>query len=157
MILTTRDAYGEDLAYLRDIDLKCFQPCWSREEWEFACELYTVRLACYYDTPVAFAAHGICDDNKLQYLVPKLAVKRDFRGHGIGHRLLREAELYAKDLGCTSLWTSLPERLWSPGDEDVSGWLKKMGFRATKLNHDEYTYLGATEDGLEFTKCLDGH
>ena len=86
--------------------------------------------------------------------IVKIAVKRAVPEHR--HRSpaalqlhpLRDGNLYA-----TRLLMVVPEGKLRPGDpEDISQWLRKLGFRAqVPLLRDFFTFYGESEDGVVFS------
>jgi ribosomal protein S18 acetylase RimI-like enzyme len=87
----------------------------------------------------------------------RFAVKPAYRHMGIGAQLLGAVQNTLIQRGKTSLIIQVPESLCRPGKVlDVSGWLKKYGFRAEKLLAGQAVFCGKQEDLICFNKVLSG-
>lgn len=151
MIFKTRAARPQDQVYLLDLDLKCFESCWSIDAWSYAGDNYVITMATFYGTPIGFATYlHNTEENTIQF--PKVGVRRAFRNRGVGRQLVSEAMSFCKEVRATHVETLIPESLLRPGEaHDVSGWLTKTGWTATNIVRDFFPCMGQREDAVRFT------
>lgn len=149
--LTYREAVYYDLTNLLDLERKCFDECWSLEEWKIRLKDCFVMVADATQ-PVGFVASRHLPNDMGEIM--KLCVLPSYRRNGIGSRLLKESLSNFGSHKIEEVMLIVPEH-----DIDVHGpWLAKRGFKAeTPLLKDCFTYMGELEPGIKFTvgkKCL---
>ncbi len=138
-----RAASNNDLTYLRDIDLKCYEQAPADLKWwgqiaenpQSGCV-----VACKSQVPIgmlvyerqAFRLPGF--KAKLTTLhIHKLCVHPLHRKQQIGQKLLAHSHEEARKKGCPYMTISIPEYRCKPDSDtsaDVSKWLNKLGFKA---------------------------
>lgn len=159
MIFSIRKATREDLQYVMDIDLKCYEYPWSSDFWHDAASYETV-VGTFYGTPVGMAvfANGpvICptfchDVPEGVFTLLKLAVKERFRRRGLGRMLLNYIKGVAWTAKSETLISIVPESICLPGSKyDASVWLNRMDFEARNIIPACFTNCGEAEDGYLF-------
>lgn len=137
-----RVAANTDLTDLQNLDLKCYEQEPASQEWwtniaenpQSGC-----IVACKNQVPIgmvvwerqAFKLPGF--KAKVTTLhVHKICVRKEFRNEGIGKHLLAHAHEESRKKGCPYMTMCVPEYKCEPGQpDDISGWLNKLGFKAT--------------------------
>lgn len=151
MMFAIREARPEDLNRLQHSDLKCFDYSWDAEEWKFAIENYSVKLATYYGTPVGFSVMAIVTEPKRIGHLFKLGVIPTFRRRKLGRQLIAGAMGFTQFAGLNEIEAIIPEMLCRPGEpQDILGFLAKVGFRATGVVPNYIKNMGVIEDGYQF-------
>jgi len=149
-----RAAEQKDAHYLIDIDIKCFDYAWTPEEGRQVSKYCGACVATWNDTPVGMAV--FCNDHMGSIEIVTVAVKKPYRNMGIARRLIFNCILYARELCATRLVMVVPESRLRPGEpDDLSGWLKRLQFRAqVPLLTNHFTFYGEPEDGVVFTLAV---
>ena len=150
MSFQVRGVVESDAHSLLDIDIKCFDCPWTPTKWSDICRTHAIAVATCYDVPIGF---GVCLRIGTEVELKKVAVKRTFRRHGLGRRLLSACIEFAVLHDCTRLFTIVPESHVYPGPECIGSWLVKTGFRAQKpfiKNH--FRLYGEPEAGVTFSR-----
>jgi ribosomal protein S18 acetylase RimI-like enzyme len=150
--LVYRPPTSGDLNDLADVDLKCFPWNWTTETWGIALGDCVSSIVYYDGLPIALATMQKQEDDA--WVIGKIGVKKEFRGHGIGSRLMRAAMGYAQHEGAIQLICTLPESQCYPGQADLGPWIKKHGFRATGMLRDHYCIDGEYEDGIVWRRFV---
>lgn len=153
MIPLLRPALGNDVNFLIDIDLKCYDYPWSVDEWRLlalnpAC---SVTLATINMEPVGFVAWGKVIAKKEAEIL-RLAVKPAYRNSGVGSLLLGSIEIEANEYGMQKIVLIVPEIHCFPNHRnDVSQWLLTRGYKATKpILKNHFDMYGSKVDGFKF-------
>jgi len=123
-------AEWEDQDVLYDIDLKCFDDVWDKEHWlHWFQDFKVVFLAYVAGLPVGFAA---CEHSNQGILIEKIGVKPRYRRLDVAHNLLLAVHLQALNYdNQIPIRLVVPESWLYPGPDDISGWIKRVGFTAT--------------------------
>ena len=144
-----------DMMYLIDIDAKCCEPPWSYERWLANCQVHTGSVITFYGTPVGFALFRPMG----QYVeLVKLAVKPQYRRQKLGVMLMSGCFLFARDMGCDTVFVVLPETMFakSGAHEPAIPFLRRLGFIATKpIIRDCFHFDGRPIDGVKFIQKLE--
>jgi len=139
------------MVHLQDCDVKCFDYGWTNEEWAFAIESYSVKVAHFYGTPIGFAVFVVVNDEPRIVHLFKVGVKPPFRKRKAGRLLIHEATTFARVQGLNEIEAVVPEMLCSPGEpQDITGWLLKVGFLGTGVIRNYIQNMGVKEDGYKF-------
>ena len=141
-------ASWEDRALIHDIDLKCFSDVWSMTYWAYWYgETTIVFMATLDEKVVGFAACAMMEDG---IVIEKLGVKPYFRRLGVSRSLIGAIHLQAQTYDPTVLvHLAIPELWLYPGPDDISGWVEKIGFRATTPFLPGYFHIdGEDIDGV---------
>lgn len=152
-VLDIRSAQPKDIQHLRDLDVKCFDYCWTDEDWKaLDSEYSTVIVACAHGTPIAML---VCDEQEFKgrklLHIYKVCVKPQFRGKNLGKKLLARAYEIAKMISADALAISVPESMTRPENStNCVGWLKKMGFFAACILEEKDWLYGQEEDVILF-------
>ncbi len=131
----------KDANYVHDIDIKCFDNVWSREDWKAISNnnQASTWVGCYRHVPISFLVMEQQSfvlpntDQQIQALhVHKLGVQEAFRHKGVGVRLLAFVHQQAKQhLEISWVTMSVPEWFVAPdGPKNCLGWLQKYKFKA---------------------------
>jgi GNAT superfamily N-acetyltransferase len=148
MITNIRKPLRGELNHLLDIDLKCFEDNIPLEEWRIYLDSpeYNIMVGTFQGAPVGFI---MWRDN----IIVRLGVKPVYRRLGIGSKLLYMVENTLIQLRKRAIIIKIPESLCCPGKLiDVSGWLRRRGFRAEKLESNATIFCGVPEDLICFNK-----
>jgi len=150
-----RPATSEDVHYILDIDIKCFDDPWPAEHWRLVGDQLNVAVATYYGTPIAMVVFTLAQtETGLPFVtMTKLAVKEPYRNRGIGRTLLRNVEGFGRNADATGIWTTVPESKCK-GERNIADWLAKFGFKAVGVNRGCFDAYGYSEDGYLFTRPL---
>lgn len=147
--ITTREAAWSDRQLLHDMDLKIFDDVWDQEGWvEWIGEDYMVYIAELGNLAIGFIACIILKDG---VFIEKIGVKLASRKTGASRRLLLAAQLLAETREFPSILSvTIPETFLIPGrSEDISGWVRKVGFKAKTPFHPDYFLInGESVDGV---------
>lgn len=156
-----REDTDKDANYIHDLDIKCFDNLWAREDWKAIKDnnQASTWVGCYRHVPISFLVLEKQPfvlpntDQQVQSLhVHKLGVKEAFRRKGVGVRLLAFAHQQARqDVKISWVTMSVPEWFVAPGGiTNCLGWLQKYKFKAiTTLpepihlygrNYDQYLF-----------------
>jgi GNAT superfamily N-acetyltransferase len=159
-----RKATNQDLPYLYNIDLKCHeQPPANQMWWGKIAENTKAgcTVACKSQVPIGmivwqqqvFTKPG--DKTKTRTLhIPKLCVRKEFRGGGIGQRLLAYGHEEARGVDCPYMSMAIPSYRCLPEsrpDDDVSKWLGKLGFGAMLVLPTKISMYGEDYEQYLFT------
>lgn len=139
-MLYVREANGNDLQHIIDIDIKCFDEPWSPEFWRQKNDV-TVDVATFYGTPVAMAVYTSSDDITTLH---KLAVKPTHRRQGVSRKLFERLSLTTD-----AVYLTIPETMCS-GEKSLIPWLNKLGFKGSGIDRSRFISLGEIEDGFVF-------
>lgn len=159
MIFSIRKTTKEDAQYVMDIDLKCFEYPWPTDFWFEASAYYDIVVGTYYGTPVGMAVYTngpvICptfcyEPNDQIITMLKVGVKKSFRNKGLGKLLVNHIKGIAWAAKSRSIVTIAPESICTPSEQDVSGWLRKVGFEGRNIIPGCFTNCGEAEDGYLF-------
>jgi GNAT superfamily N-acetyltransferase len=148
MITNIRRPLRGELNHLLDIDLKCFEDNIPLEEWRIYLDdsTYSIMVGTVQGIPAGFI---MWQGN----MVVRLGVKPVYRKFGIGSKLLYMVENTLIQLGKKTIIIKIPESLCCPGNPiDVSGWLRRRGFRAEKLEPNATVFCSIPEDLICFSK-----
>lgn len=150
MEFEVRPAVAEDVTHVMDIDVKSFDLPWSSEEWHRP--QLSIGVATLQKTPIGVAVFQIVRFKEDCYVeFHKLAVRPNFRGRKVSLQLFEDVMHCARYSGATHIETIVPENLCLPGNpQDISGWLTRVGFRATGVKRGHFQLYGQPEDGYEF-------
>lgn len=131
MTVRLRKVKQHDIAYLQNIDLKCFDDLYDIDTWGAINESdnETIVVALLNNTVVGFVVYGVEGPNPMEVHVYKLGVLPKWRHKGIGRKLLNHVDKYAHLVGANNISCSVPEDLIT-GVNDATTWLKRMGLRA---------------------------
>jgi GNAT superfamily N-acetyltransferase len=141
----------EDQDVLYDIDLKCFDDVWAKEYWlQWFQDSKVIYIACIAGVPVGLAA---CEQSNQGILVEKLCVKPLYRRLGVARNLLLAVHLQALNYeNKVPVHIVVPELWLYPGPDNISGWVKHTGFKATKpILPDYFCIIGESINGI---KCV---
>lgn len=155
MLTNIRKPESQDLNYILDIDLKCFEDNWSYHEWREILydSRYGVLIGTYKSMPVGFI---VWFGGAQEGLITRLGVKPTYRKKGVGSQLLLAVEVILTQQGIKEVHFPIPESLCQPGTEyDVSKWLTTRKYKAGSLMHGTGVYCGVKEDEIVFQKCLE--
>lgn len=149
-MLNVRPATGEDVHYLLDIDVKCFDYPWSAEHWRVVGSTVNIAVATYYGTPIGMVVFAGAESEKGVPFVTmvKLAVKESFRNRGIGETLLLTVVEFGRKIESTGVRAVVPE------SSNAIDWLIKMGFKASGVDRECFDLYGIKEDGYMFQREL---
>lgn len=156
IIVDIREVAQRDINHLLDIDIKCFDYCWTAEDWRMVASSQHVKIliASWYGTPLGFVVTEPCkgENDETPYLsMPKLAVKPSFRGRGIGTKLLSKVWSRAFELNLPRITTVVSETMCDPTQIPNSAtWLTKMQFKSTGIVRQFVRMYGQHEDGYKF-------
>ena len=143
-----------DLSYLVDIDLKCYEDPWDVEKWrtvlmDFALDKLVSIRKQHAGLAVWKFADGVSK-------ILRLGVKPAYQHYGIGSELLRTIEQTTLERGIRTVKFKIPESLCCPSDPaDVSAWLGRRGYKATRVCPLEAIFCNLVEDAYIFTKTLE--
>ncbi len=155
MLTNIRKPEPQDLNYILDIDLKCFEDNWSYNEWRETLydPRYGVLLGTYKSLPVGFI---VWFSGTKEGLITRLAVKPAYQRKGVGSQLLSAVEVILVQQSIKEVHFPITETLCQPGQpHDVSRWLTKRGYRASALMRGTGLYCGTKEDEIIFQKQLE--
>ena len=133
-----RVATRADRPTLCNMDLKIFDDVWEIDSWgDWFDEGRYVFIAEVNGQCIGFAACVVLSDG---VLIEKIGVKHLYRGNGVSRVLLKMARDYADLQDFPSIVSiTIPETFLNPGKPgDISGWVRKMGFKATTPFHPDY-------------------
>lgn len=149
-------------SYYRSIDLHCHEQPSPADWWaeifenEKACGL----IACEDNLPIGMLiAEWVAlklpeHPQKVTSIhMHKLCVNKEFRGQGIGQRLLAEAHEEARKNGCPYITVTVPAYNCLPEtapDDDVSQWLGAFDFKAVMTLPTQISYMGKDWDQYLF-------
>jgi GNAT superfamily N-acetyltransferase len=157
MSIAIRNMRPDELSYVQNMDLKCFDYTWEPDEWEIAVEAYEVKVAHHYNTPVAFAVFAIFEQRygKVTHFF-KLGVKPNFRKRGISRLLVNEVIRCSNEVGAKYIEAVIPESICDPANPlCISPWLSKVGFKAElPILKDYIANFGMVEDAFRFQHQL---
>lgn len=156
-----RDATSQDLAHLRDLDLKCHEQSPSPAEWWTQIAENpnaTCKVACQSHVPIGMAVW-----EQQAFRLPtfkskvttihfhKLCVRSEFRGKKIAQRLLAYGHEAARANKCPYMSMSIPEYRCVPGEQDdVSQWLNSLHFKASIILPEKIQLYGRDYDQFLF-------
>lgn len=150
---TVRLAQADDIKYLVDLDVKCFEHAWLPDEWKSAWEKKEIAIyvSSIYNTPVGMM---VLEEQKYEEKsllhIYKLAVHKLHRNKRVGKEMLACAFDIALKANDDYLSISVPESLTDPSNPaNCLDWLHKMGFRSHKIEGKERLY-GREEDVFLF-------
>jgi len=143
-------AEWEDQDTLYDLDLKCFDDVWPKELWLHWFQDHKAVFLAYIGVPVGFAA---CEHSNQEILIEKFGVKPQYRKRNVSRSLLLAVHLQALNYdNQIPMYLVVPEPWLYPGPDNISGWVKRIGFNATTpLMPDYFCINGQKLDGV---KCL---
>ncbi len=147
-----REATPNDRNKLHDIDIKCFDDAWDHEAWIHWFEedrvVYIVELD---NKEVGFAVCVLLSDG---IFIERLGVKPAHRLKGISMSLLMTIQLRAGAQEWPGVvTTTVPEIFLSPGrPDDISGWVKRVGFKARPPLHPGYFCINGED--IDGVPCL---
>ena len=147
---TVREAEPKDLHHLLDIDIKCFDYCWSGDDWRTvaSAEKVKVLVATWYGTTLGFA---VTEPSESGLFMPKLAIKPNYQNRGLGRILLGKVWERAYTLELSKIETVVSETMCDPSvDRNAATWLLKMHFKATGVKKQFVKLYGQYEDGYKF-------
>lgn len=148
-----RSAQPRDTQHLRDLDVKCFDYCWTEEDWAALDDEHsTVIVVAVYGTPVAML---VCDEQEFKgrklLHIYKVCTKPNFRNKGFAKKLLARAYEIARMVNADALAISVPESMTRPDSPtNCVGWLNKMGFYADCILDEKERMYGREEDVILF-------
>lgn len=152
MLTNIRKPEAQDLNYILDIDLKCFDDNWTYTEWrETLRDLkYGVLVGTDQGVPVGFIVWFVGETSGL---ITRLGVKPAYKN--VGAQLLASVEVILRQQGIKELHLSMTESLCDPGTpHDRSKELLDCGYRASGLIKGTGRYCGVKEDEINFHKFL---
>jgi ribosomal protein S18 acetylase RimI-like enzyme len=151
-----RDVANNDLPYLLDIDVKCFEMPYPIEAWRFLATDAHIKIATYNHKVIGFTVYqfesstgeegGTIDTMK----VGKLAIKEQYRGIGAGKRLMRQVFQHAYEIQCKYVKCAVAEHLIYNEDQKLLRFLKHWKFEATGLRKEAMEMYGQKIDFIEF-------
>lgn len=150
VLFSVRPARSFESNDLLDIDIKSFEDSWSPVEWKRVLgeSSYGIAALTYYGNIVGFIALRGTDDG-VELL--KIAIKPHFRGNKASYLLLQAMYELARCTRAKTLFTIIPERHVYPGPANLTVWLGKVGFKATKpFLKCHFNANGESEDGVKF-------
>ena len=149
-MIEVRPGRKEDIQYVLDIDVKCFDDPWSPDKWRK--DELSVAVGTVHKTPVGVVVFEIINTRKQQCVrMDKIAVKPGFRNRGIAKALVQEVRNCCMYNGLLYIETIIPESMCVPDTpRDVTGFLSKVGFRGFGIKRDAFTDMGQPEDGYIF-------
>lgn len=132
----------EDVAFVRHVDLKCFDVGWLDEEWaSLVGPNYITFIGCLDTRPVGFL---VAERNQQFSRCLKLGVLPQYRNQGMGTQLAGAWALWAQDYRLKKLVVEIPEGLLVGCGE----WWVKLGFHNDTLLKNHSSCLGKDEDVL---------
>ena len=156
-----REASAQDANYIYDLDLKCFDNPWSKENWAAisANSQAHAWVGCYRQVPISLVVTErqsfVPPDtrNRVQSLhIHKLCVKEIFRRKGVGARLLQFVHHRAVEKVAVG-WVTMTVPEWLINTDEPTnclGWLQKYKLKAlatlpTKIalygkDYDQYLF-----------------
>ncbi len=149
--IEVRRAVWDDQDVLYDLDLKCFDDVWPKEYWlHWFQDFKVVFLAYIAGVPVGLAA---CEHSNQEILIDKFGAKPQYRRLDVSRNLLLAVHLQALNYdNQIPVYLIVPEPWLYSGSDDVSGWIKRIGFMATTpLLSDYFRINGVSMDGV---KCV---
>jgi len=154
MEITIRPIEPEDINYLFDIEIKCYEDVRGLEWWREVIKdkQHYSMAAAVHQVPIGFVVWKTGAYKKEPVArIERLAVKPAFRGKGAGTMLLRDTTIAARTAGLTQLMLLVPERLCFPGHkDDVSQWLLKHSLHAVGTKSNHFESYGQKEDAYIF-------
>lgn len=142
-----------DLAYLVDIDLKCYEDPWDMEKWRTIIMDFNLNKLVVIRKQHAGVAVWKFDSGAIKVL--RLGVKPAYRNYGIGSELLQAIEKSAPNQKANSVVFKIPESLCRPGEpDDVSVWLAHRGYKATRVCRAAAVFCGQVEDAYIFSRRI---
>lgn len=149
--ISVRHAVREDQDVLYDIDLKCFDDVWAKEYWlHWFQDFKVVFLVHVSGVPVGLAA---CEQSNQGILIEKLCVKPAYRHLGVASHLLLAVHLQSLNYeNKVPIHIIVPELWLYPGPDNISGWIKRIGFKATKPILSDYFHIN--EESIDGIKCI---
>jgi ribosomal protein S18 acetylase RimI-like enzyme len=141
-MITYRLAHNSDLIDLCNLDLKCYEQPPATQEWWmqiFESPQFGCIVACKNQVPIGMIVWGR-EAFKLPNFkakvttlhIHKICVYKEFRKKSIGKHLLAHVHEKAQREGIPYMTMCVPEYKCEPGTpDDISGWLNKLGFKAT--------------------------
>lgn len=134
--MTIRDSKTDDLVYLYNCDLKCYTDNWDYELWRMAGECFGIKVATVKNAVVGFVVYERDDNDPKEVCIVKMGVKPAYRRRRIATHLVEAIVEFTRLIEANFISLMTPEALISPGnDDDVSGFLSSVGFRATVPLH----------------------
>lgn len=154
-MITVRQAKGEDVHYILDLDIKCFDDPWPAEHWRLASGEVNVAVATWYGTPVGMVVFTLLEtqDSMRFVSMTKLAVKESFRNRGFGTMLLQTVEDFTHEVKASGICITIPESKCT-GERTPADWLAKVGFKAVGVNRKCFEAYGVSEDGYLFQRSI---
>jgi len=143
-----KHAVWEDQDVLYDIDLKCFDDVWAKEYWlHWFQDFKVVYIALIAGVPVGLAA---CEQSNQDIKIEKIGVKPRYRRLGVSRSLLLAVHLQSLNYdNYVPMRMVVPEPWLYPGSDNISGWIKHIGFKATTpLLPDYFCINGVEMDGV---------
>lgn len=150
MIVQIRDAKPFDQVVLHDCDLKCFYVPWSDDFWGEIAKTHVVKVATYWGSIIGFVVATYLEEHR-HVMVPKVCVKPNYRRRKVGTQLIDEVEKFARLMKAECIVCTVPESFTS-GDQDATGWLKALNFKAVGLLREGATCYGDAEDVIIFNR-----
>jgi ribosomal protein S18 acetylase RimI-like enzyme len=154
IVPTIRPAIKRDAPYLIDIDVKCYDHAWLKDDWSIVWDDpdTTILVAVVYGQPVGFIVTEREDhEGRLLNHIYKVAVKEQFRGNNLGKLLLAKAYEEAKREGLQYLSLAVPMSLTLLSSPRYClPWLTKMGFQAVDTLPENTMLWGQKEDVIIF-------
>jgi len=153
MITNIRKPGAQDLNYILDIDLKCFEDTWPHTKWRETVRdpNYGMLIGTYQGLPVGFIVWS--NDG----VIARLAVKPTYRNKGVGSQLLAAVEVIFSQQTILEVKFPITESLCQPGvSYDMSHWLTNRGYRANGLIKGAGWFSDTKEDQIKFHKFLEG-
>lgn len=156
-----RTAVNPDLAHLRDLDLKCHEESPQSAEWWAEMSENpnaTCHVGCKSHVPVSMIVWEqqsfrlpSFSEKRSTIHIHKICVRKEFRKQRIASRLLAYAHEYARANSCPYMSVSVPEYRCNPDSpDDVSGWLKKLKFKASIILPEKISLYGCKYDRFLF-------
>jgi GNAT superfamily N-acetyltransferase len=149
-----RDVVNNDLPYLLDMDVKCFDMPYPIEAWRFLATDAHIKVATYNHKVIGFTVYQFESSNEGGPIdtmkVGKLAVKEQYRGIGAGRRLMRQVFQDAHEIGCKYVRCAIAEYLIYKKDKKLLKFLQHWKFQATGLKKEAMEMYGEKIDQIEF-------
>lgn len=159
---SVRHPDGHDEQYIYDLDVKCFDDVWTKDQWDKIQKnpKAKVWLGCVHNTPVSLIVVEEIyfkppdSDRKVRSLhIHKLCVKNPFRNRGNGTRMLAHIETQAVREKAQWVTATVPEWLTDSSDKrNCLKFITKYGFKAIRTLPNPVSMYGQKFDQYLFAK-----